>query len=149
MSDTMTARILDGKATALAVREDVAARAKRLTDAGVQPGLTVVLVGDDPAVDPDLQRVACRVPDERGRVVGAVDRAEHDLGAIPELQLHAAVDDRRAVAGFAARTVEVEERVPFVRCDLGAGLGTAPTEGVHRSSCGQCCGRPKHVSIRS
>ncbi|MCA8978756.1 MAG: bifunctional methylenetetrahydrofolate dehydrogenase/methenyltetrahydrofolate cyclohydrolase FolD [Planctomycetes bacterium] len=45
----MTARILDGKATALAVRETVAARVARLVEAGVQPGLTVVLVGEDPA----------------------------------------------------------------------------------------------------
>lgn len=45
----MTARILDGKATAQAVREDVAARVTRLVEAGVQPGLTVVLVGEDPA----------------------------------------------------------------------------------------------------
>ena len=45
----MTGRILDGKATAQAVREDVAARVARLVEAGVQPGLTVVLVGEDPA----------------------------------------------------------------------------------------------------
>jgi len=45
----MTARILDGKATALAVRETVAARVAQLVDAGVHPGLTVVLVGEDPA----------------------------------------------------------------------------------------------------
>jgi methylenetetrahydrofolate dehydrogenase (NADP+) / methenyltetrahydrofolate cyclohydrolase len=45
----MTARILDGKATALAVRETVAARVAHLVEAGVQPGLTVVLVGEDPA----------------------------------------------------------------------------------------------------
>jgi len=45
----MTARILDGKATALAVRETVAARVAQLVEAGVHPGLTVVLVGEDPA----------------------------------------------------------------------------------------------------
>lgn len=44
-----TARILDGKATAKAVREDVAARVAALVDKGVRPGLRVVLVGDDPA----------------------------------------------------------------------------------------------------
>lgn len=43
------ARILDGKATAKAVRSDVAAWAAKLTEAGTRPGLTVVLVGDDPA----------------------------------------------------------------------------------------------------
>lgn len=45
----MTARILDGKATALAVRRTVAARVERLVQQGVRPGLTVVLVGEDPA----------------------------------------------------------------------------------------------------
>ena len=42
-------QILDGKATALAVREQVAARVAVLMEEGVQPGLAVVLVGEDPA----------------------------------------------------------------------------------------------------
>ncbi len=46
----MSARILDGKATAALVREDVRrGAAQLLVERGVQPGLTVVLVGDDPA----------------------------------------------------------------------------------------------------
>lgn len=44
------AKILDGKATAAAVRSDVAAGVEALVSGGGrQPGLTVVLVGDDPA----------------------------------------------------------------------------------------------------
>ena len=44
------AQILDGKATAKAVREDVARGVEALmSGGGRQPGLTVVLVGDDPA----------------------------------------------------------------------------------------------------
>lgn len=44
------AQILDGKATAKAVRADVASGVAALVaDGGRQPGLTVVLVGDDPA----------------------------------------------------------------------------------------------------
>jgi methylenetetrahydrofolate dehydrogenase (NADP+) / methenyltetrahydrofolate cyclohydrolase len=46
---TMSARILDGKAIAKAVREDVARRVAELTARGTRPGLVVVLVGDDPA----------------------------------------------------------------------------------------------------
>jgi methylenetetrahydrofolate dehydrogenase (NADP+) / methenyltetrahydrofolate cyclohydrolase len=46
---TQTASILDGKATALAVRETVAAQVATLVAAGIQPGLRVVLVGEDPA----------------------------------------------------------------------------------------------------
>jgi methylenetetrahydrofolate dehydrogenase (NADP+)/methenyltetrahydrofolate cyclohydrolase len=46
---TMSARILDGKAIAKAVREDVARRVVELVARGTRPGLAVVLVGDDPA----------------------------------------------------------------------------------------------------
>ena len=42
----MTARVIDGKAVAAAIRADVAARAATLP---YRPGLVVVLVGDDPA----------------------------------------------------------------------------------------------------
>jgi methylenetetrahydrofolate dehydrogenase (NADP+)/methenyltetrahydrofolate cyclohydrolase len=45
----MSATILDGKAVAKRVRAGVAADAARLRAAGVEPGLAVVLVGDDPA----------------------------------------------------------------------------------------------------
>ena len=43
------ALILDGKATARAVREEVRSGAQRLAARGVRPGLGVVLVGEDPA----------------------------------------------------------------------------------------------------
>ncbi|WP_341703851.1 bifunctional methylenetetrahydrofolate dehydrogenase/methenyltetrahydrofolate cyclohydrolase FolD [Ferrovibrio sp.] len=47
MSDT---RILDGKAVAAALRAEIAAKVQRFgAKAGRLPGLTVVLVGDDPA----------------------------------------------------------------------------------------------------
>jgi len=46
----MSARLLDGKATAAAVRADVRRGADELSRArGVRPGLAVVLVGEDPA----------------------------------------------------------------------------------------------------
>jgi len=45
----MSGQILDGKATAMAVREGVAERVSVLVADGVQPGLAVVLVGEDPA----------------------------------------------------------------------------------------------------
>jgi methylenetetrahydrofolate dehydrogenase (NADP+)/methenyltetrahydrofolate cyclohydrolase len=45
----MTARILDGKALAERVRNDIATRAARLTEGGVQPCLAVILVGGNPA----------------------------------------------------------------------------------------------------
>jgi methylenetetrahydrofolate dehydrogenase (NADP+) / methenyltetrahydrofolate cyclohydrolase len=45
----VSAVIIDGKAAAAAVREDVAERVRSLIDAGARPGLGVVLCGDDPA----------------------------------------------------------------------------------------------------
>jgi methylenetetrahydrofolate dehydrogenase (NADP+)/methenyltetrahydrofolate cyclohydrolase len=43
------ARLIDGKAIAKAVRDDVARDVALLRARGITPGLTVVLVGDDPA----------------------------------------------------------------------------------------------------
>ena len=44
----MTATILDGKATAAAIREELAAAVAKLAATGRTPGLGTVLVGDDP-----------------------------------------------------------------------------------------------------
>jgi methylenetetrahydrofolate dehydrogenase (NADP+)/methenyltetrahydrofolate cyclohydrolase len=50
MTEEKTAQILDGSATAAAIREDLAVQVKELTTGGKRaPGLAVVLVGDDPA----------------------------------------------------------------------------------------------------
>ena len=45
----MTAQIIDGKCIALAVRQGLEPRVEALKAKGVTPGLTVVVVGDDPA----------------------------------------------------------------------------------------------------
>jgi methylenetetrahydrofolate dehydrogenase (NADP+)/methenyltetrahydrofolate cyclohydrolase len=45
----MTARIIDGTAAAAALRAKVAVAARRLAEAGLVPGLAVVLTGDNPA----------------------------------------------------------------------------------------------------
>ncbi len=44
----MTATILDGKATAQTVKDQLALRVAALKERGIQPGLATVLVGDDP-----------------------------------------------------------------------------------------------------
>ncbi len=44
----MTATILDGKATAAAIREDLTRRVAKLAAHGAAPGLGTILVGDDP-----------------------------------------------------------------------------------------------------
>jgi methylenetetrahydrofolate dehydrogenase (NADP+)/methenyltetrahydrofolate cyclohydrolase len=45
----MTAKIIDGNQLSKTLRADVAQRAAALTAAGKQPGLAVILVGEDPA----------------------------------------------------------------------------------------------------
>ncbi|HET7867807.1 MAG TPA: bifunctional methylenetetrahydrofolate dehydrogenase/methenyltetrahydrofolate cyclohydrolase FolD [Burkholderiaceae bacterium] len=45
----MTAQLIDGNALAQQIRTDVTQRAAALTARGMQPGLAVLLVGDDPA----------------------------------------------------------------------------------------------------
>lgn len=44
----MTAQILDGKATAAAIKSELAVRVAALKERGIVPGLGTVLVGDDP-----------------------------------------------------------------------------------------------------
>jgi methylenetetrahydrofolate dehydrogenase (NADP+)/methenyltetrahydrofolate cyclohydrolase len=44
----VTAQILDGKATAAAIKADLKQRVAKLVEHGVKPGLGTVLVGDDP-----------------------------------------------------------------------------------------------------
>jgi methylenetetrahydrofolate dehydrogenase (NADP+) / methenyltetrahydrofolate cyclohydrolase len=45
----LPAELIDGRAIAKRIRDDAAARAKKLAEKGVKPGLAVVLVGEDPA----------------------------------------------------------------------------------------------------
>lgn len=44
----MTAQILDGKATAAAIKQELAQRVAKLSEQGIVPGLGTILVGDDP-----------------------------------------------------------------------------------------------------
>jgi methylenetetrahydrofolate dehydrogenase (NADP+)/methenyltetrahydrofolate cyclohydrolase len=48
-NETSSATIIDGKARSEAVMNELAPRAKSLIERGVNPHLTVILVGDDPA----------------------------------------------------------------------------------------------------
>lgn len=47
-SGLVTAQILDGRATAAAIRTELTARVAELAERGVVPGLGTILVGDDP-----------------------------------------------------------------------------------------------------
>jgi methylenetetrahydrofolate dehydrogenase (NADP+)/methenyltetrahydrofolate cyclohydrolase len=67
----MSAQIIDGKAIGKAVRAEVATEVARLTEQGIVPGLTVVLVGEDPASQVYV-RMKGRACDEAGMKSGTV-----------------------------------------------------------------------------
>lgn len=93
------ARRIDGKTTAAAVRADVAAGAARLlAEHGVQPGLAVVLVGDDPASE-----VYVRNKDKAAHEAGFAVRTERLPASTRQdelLALVARLNADRAVHGI-------------------------------------------------
>ncbi|HWL73439.1 MAG TPA: bifunctional methylenetetrahydrofolate dehydrogenase/methenyltetrahydrofolate cyclohydrolase FolD [Burkholderiaceae bacterium] len=87
----MTARIIDGKALAAEVRNALVPRVQRLSAAGYQPGLAVILVGDDPAsaVYVRNKAVAC----EQIGIRSSIDRLPSDT---PEIALLARIGQLNA-----------------------------------------------------
>ena len=86
-SEAMSARVIDGKAVAAAVRERVAQEVSALKATGVGPGLATVLVGEDPAshVYVRMKRKAC----EEAGIVSVhheppADTSASELGALIE-----------------------------------------------------------------
>jgi methylenetetrahydrofolate dehydrogenase (NADP+)/methenyltetrahydrofolate cyclohydrolase len=111
----VTAEILDGKATAAAIKEELKARVAALRDSGVTPGLGTVLVGDDPGstwyvngkhrdcaeVGIESIRVELPATASQQQVLDAVHRLNEDPGCtgyIVQLPLPKEVDDN-AVLG--------------------------------------------------
>jgi methylenetetrahydrofolate dehydrogenase (NADP+)/methenyltetrahydrofolate cyclohydrolase len=87
----MTARILDGRATAAAIKEDLSRRVAALTRAGTVPGLGTVLVGDDPG---SRAYVAGKHRDSEQVGIASI---RHDLPAdATQQQVEAAVDELNA-----------------------------------------------------
>jgi methylenetetrahydrofolate dehydrogenase (NADP+) / methenyltetrahydrofolate cyclohydrolase len=94
----MTALVIDGKASAAALRAEVARDASALRDRGIVPTLAVVLVGEDPA-----SAVYVRNKTKAAREAG-VDVRDHKLAAtITQQELLALVktlNDDQAVDGI-------------------------------------------------
>ncbi|HEX7268634.1 MAG TPA: bifunctional methylenetetrahydrofolate dehydrogenase/methenyltetrahydrofolate cyclohydrolase [Streptosporangiaceae bacterium] len=87
----MTARVLDGRATAAAIKEDLSRRVAALTRAGTVPGLGTVLVGDDPG---SHAYVAGKHRDSEQVGIASIRR---DLPAdATQQQVEAAVDELNA-----------------------------------------------------
>ena len=84
----MTATILDGKAFAAEIRGKVAEHVARLkADHGIQPGLAVVLVGEDPASEVYVRNKGIAT------VETGMKSVEHKLPAdTPEAELYALID---------------------------------------------------------
>lgn len=112
---TDTVRILDGKATAAAIRADLAERVKALRARGVTPGLGTILVGDDPGshayvrgkhrdcakVGIESIRVDLPATATQEEVEAAVDRLNDDpacTGYIVQLPLPPHLDANRVLA---------------------------------------------------
>ena len=111
----MPARIIDGKSIGLKVRDEVALGVTELKAAtGIVPGLTVVLVGEDPAskvyvrskhnacqvagIKSEISRLAADVSETE--VLETIDRLNADPtvhGILVQLPLPRHIDDRRVI----------------------------------------------------
>ena len=83
-----SAQIIDGKATALTIREELKISAERLTELGQKPGLAVVLVGEDPASQVYV-RNKDRAAEAAGFHVETIRLAAETLQADLTAQIHA------------------------------------------------------------
>ena len=87
----MTATILDGKAVAAAVQDEVAERVVELQSRGIQPGLATVLVGEDPA-----SHVYVRNKRRTAEKVG-ITSFHHELAAsVSQAEVEGLLDDLSA-----------------------------------------------------
>ena len=91
----MTARLLDGTALSRRLRAEIAIRVAALTTAGRQPGLAVVLVGDDPASQVYV-RNKVRACDD----VGVHSRLQRMAATTSEAELLAVIDALNADASI-------------------------------------------------
>jgi 5,10-methylene-tetrahydrofolate dehydrogenase/methenyl tetrahydrofolate cyclohydrolase len=120
----MTAKIIDGKAIAAELREDVAKGVKELiTAGGTQPGLATVLVGDNPASHTyvRMKRKACakagiesfhhELPDDASqeeveKLVQMLNEDSKVHGILVQLPLPAGLDEEQIL-----RTISIEKDV--------------------------------------
>ncbi len=138
----MTARVIDGKATAAAVRKRVAGEVAALTQEGVTPGLAAILVGDDQA-----SHVYVAGKERDCKSVGIASYGVR-LGAdATQAQLHAEIDRLNAdpsVSGIIVQmplpagldTVTAQERIDPIK----------DVDGLHPVSGGMLLrGDPRYV----
>jgi methylenetetrahydrofolate dehydrogenase (NADP+) / methenyltetrahydrofolate cyclohydrolase len=139
----MPARVLDGKALAARVRDEVAEQVRTLAAGGVVPGLATVLVGDDPA-----SAVYVRSKHRAAAAVG-IETFDHKLpAATAESELLALVDrlnDDPKVDGILVqlpvpRHIDANQILDRIRPDKDV-------DGFHSDNIGRLAqGRPRFVS---
>ncbi|HET8762701.1 MAG TPA: bifunctional methylenetetrahydrofolate dehydrogenase/methenyltetrahydrofolate cyclohydrolase FolD [Gemmatimonadales bacterium] len=110
----MSARIIDGAALARTILDEVAEDVKRLVASGRQPGLAVVIVGDDPAsqvyvrskgkacTDAGMHSETIRLPEDtsQARLLETVDRLNRDPaihGILVQLPLPRHLDEHEVL----------------------------------------------------
>ena len=115
----MTAKIIDGAATAAAIRAELEPRIAALKARGVQPGLAAILVGDDPAsvsyvsskakacaelgIASETFRLAAATPETELLALVARLNADARFHAIlPQLPVPPQINERRYVDSVAA-----------------------------------------------
>jgi methylenetetrahydrofolate dehydrogenase (NADP+) / methenyltetrahydrofolate cyclohydrolase len=108
------AELIDGKAIAQAVRDDVAREVADLRARGITPGLTVVLVGDNPAsavyvhskerasIEAGMASETIRLPasTSQAELLGLVDRLNHDSrvhGILVQMPLPKQIDPNTVI----------------------------------------------------
>ncbi len=115
----MVTRIIDGKAVALRLRDEVRRRALALRERGVVPGLTVILAGDD-AASATYVRNKERAALECG-IAGRTVRLPSDVDALTVLR---AVEEANADPGVHGILVQLP---------LPAGLSRAECQEIERA----------------
>ncbi len=112
------ATLIDGKAISAAVRQDLAKEVTQLTAAGTQPGLAVIIVGDDPAsrvyvnnkkkgcaeVGIYSEEIALPASTTQEELLAHIERlnAREDIdGILCQLPLPSHLDDKAVIAAIA------------------------------------------------
>src|SRR5579864_8563735 len=108
----MPATILDGNKIAAEIRAEVAAEAKALAEAGLRPGLAVVLVGHNPASEIYVRGKVCEevgvysekltppesvTTDELLELIEDLNRRDEIDGILVQLPLPVQVDSKKVL----------------------------------------------------
>ena len=138
----MAALLLDGKATAAALRSELAGEVKKLASRGVVPGLAAVLVGDDPASAIYVKSKA-RACEETG-LYSEVIRLPAQTPEAELLELVAELNRRADIHG-----ILVQSPVPRDIDEFKVNLAVSPAkdvDGFHPDNVGRVLlGRPGFV----